>query len=513
MANDFYQVQRRPSERTRAKSGIVSAELDSIQEGFEQLPSKNQLAGNVQLVTEETAESATNVYILKGFYPITDLLKGTEVVFFCQNTNTAESTANVDGTGEKDIKAINGDSLVGSEIVAGRPVKMMYNGTHFRLLNSAKTITVGIVLSSALTPRNFAINDAITAFILPTASGGSSPYTYEVSGLPTGLLFTESSREVSGTPSALGSSTVTYTITDSNALEFNFQFVINVVPTLLTLPDPTDRTLKVGSSYTFNLPEAAGGTSPYTYLVEDLPSGLLFDSESREISGSPLESAVYEVTYIVTDSASTAQSTSQEFTLTVRSATTLALADLPDREFVPDQEITPFTLPAATGGVQPYSYIVTGLGEGFSFDEDTRVVSGTPSTIGVRQATFRVVDAQNTEVDEEFEISVDVPGRRYIAVHGDRNLTATDLQSGNSYLASEQELEIPGFTGERYIAIAQPEDNEDLTSISLAGLGNSISDFEKMSYTRTIDSFTYSVWVSRDLQGDVISGEILEVRP
>ena len=513
MANDFYKVKRRPSERVRAKAGLLAAELDSIEEGFDGLPSKNDLSGSVQLLAAETSASAADVYVLKSDYPTTSLKKGIEVKWFAANTNTGPATANVDETGVKAIKAINGDALEGSEIVASRPIKMIYDGTKFLLLNSAKAITVSLVLSASLTPRNFAINEVITAFDLPEASGGSSPYTYAATGLPVGLAFAASSRQISGTPTALGSSTVTYQVTDQNAIEFDFQFVIKIVPTLLILPDPTNRTLTVGNPYSFNLPEATGGTSPYTYLIEDLPAGLLFDAESREISGSPLDSRVHEVTYIATDSASVAQSTTQEFTLTVRAATTLALADVSDREFVPDQEITPFTLASATGGVQPYSYIVTGLGEGISFDEETRIVSGTPSTIGVRQATYRVVDAENTEVEEMFEISIDVPGRRYIAVHDDRNFTATDLQSGNNYLASEQELEIPGFTGERYIAIAQPVGNDDLTSISLAGLGNSISDFEKVNYTRTIDGLTYSVWVGRDVQGDVISGEILEVRP
>ena len=144
-------------------------------------------------------------------------------------------------------------------MVSGWPVHLIYNGMHFRLLNSAKKITAGIVLASALTPRNYARNSAIDDLILPEASGGATPYTYAVSGLPAGLSFDTATRIISGTPTTLGSSTVTYTVTDANGLEFPFQFQINIVAVALSLGDPSDRTLTVGNAYEFTLPIASGG--------------------------------------------------------------------------------------------------------------------------------------------------------------------------------------------------------------------------------------------------------------
>ena len=65
-------------------------------------------------------------------------------------------------------------------------------------------------------PSNLALTRGEEAsFTLPSASGGSPPYMYSVSGLPSGLSFSASSRGVSGTPSAAGVSTVTYSVTDS----------------------------------------------------------------------------------------------------------------------------------------------------------------------------------------------------------------------------------------------------------------------------------------------------------
>ena len=51
--------------------------------------------------------------------------------------------------------------------------------------------------------------------VLPAAEHGSTPYTYEVSGLPSGLAFDEETREISGTPAAGTDAQITYTVTDN----------------------------------------------------------------------------------------------------------------------------------------------------------------------------------------------------------------------------------------------------------------------------------------------------------
>ena len=77
------------------------------------------------------------------------------------------------------------------------------------------------------------------------------------------------------------------------------------------LPPLSDRDTVFGKSISVLLPQAIGGTSPYTYVVSGLPAGLSFDSSTRIVTGSPTSRVSPTVTYQVTDSNS--KSVSCEF--------------------------------------------------------------------------------------------------------------------------------------------------------------------------------------------------------
>src|SRR6478735_3912175 len=77
--------------------------------------------------------------------------------------------------------------------------------------------------------KSFVVDQAITPFTV-NASGGTTPYTWSAAGLPAGLSIDETSGEVTGTPTAVGSSSVTVTATDADDATGSTTFTIAVTP-------------------------------------------------------------------------------------------------------------------------------------------------------------------------------------------------------------------------------------------------------------------------------------------
>ena len=79
---------------------------------------------------------------------------------------------------------------------------------------------------------------------LPEAEGGEGDRTYSVSAnLPAGLLFDESTRVISGSPTTVGKARVVYTVIDSAGNSAATQFTIDVA----AAPPPTVAVASVDS--------------------------------------------------------------------------------------------------------------------------------------------------------------------------------------------------------------------------------------------------------------------------
>ena len=62
------------------------------------------------------------------------------------------------------------------------------------------------------------VGQAASTITLPTGTGGDGTLTYALSGLPAGLSFNASNRQITGTPTASGEYIITYTVTDSDSV-------------------------------------------------------------------------------------------------------------------------------------------------------------------------------------------------------------------------------------------------------------------------------------------------------
>ncbi len=137
-----------------------------------------------------------------------------------------------------------------------------------------------------------------------TATGGTGPFTWTATGLPTGLSIGNDGT-VSGTPSATGTFDATATVTDhyGATAQQHYKVTINSPPSVTTTSLPGGQ---AGQSYSATV-AGSGGTAPLTWSAQGLPPGLSIAS-TGQISGTPLDPGTFSVTVKATDAAGAADS-------------------------------------------------------------------------------------------------------------------------------------------------------------------------------------------------------------
>lgn len=232
--------------------------------------------------------------------------------------------------------------------------------------------------------------------LMPEAVGGNTPLTYSMSGLPTGLMFTPSTRRITGTPTALGVSTVVYNVSDADndMASGTFSLTVaaaNLVPSLPTINTQAGQS---GTALNILLPAAMGGDAPIAYTLMGLHAGLTFTPATRRITGTPTETGSRSLTYTATDSDGDIASTS--FDLVIGAANQIPVLPnlfetITSINGVVGSPLN-FQMPEATGGNAPLSYTLTGFPDTLSFDPTTRRLTGTPSEASSYVLVYTVVD-------------------------------------------------------------------------------------------------------------------------
>lgn len=154
------------------------------------------------------------------------------------------------------------------------------------------------------------------------AIGGLPPYTWSITSgsLPAGLSLS-SSGVISGKATALGASTFTIQVADSEPTPATATANLGLTVAALTPVTVTTTTLPTGTTgtlYGANL-SASGGVPPYSWQIAigSLPAGLTL-SAGGTISGTPTSAGTSTFTVQVTDSTTpTAQTTTASFSITV----------------------------------------------------------------------------------------------------------------------------------------------------------------------------------------------------
>lgn len=144
---------------------------------------------------------------------------------------------------------------------------------------------------------------------LPAAVGGTSPFTYTATGVPSGLTFNPITREITGTPTLGGTFIITVTVTDANGLTAtqNYTLVVRVpAPQIAGIESCS------GSSTNLTIASPVNGVA-YNWYADATGGTILYTGTSFQ---TPVISAT---TYYVEGESGTASSSRTAVTVTISS--------------------------------------------------------------------------------------------------------------------------------------------------------------------------------------------------
>ncbi len=231
-------------------------------------------------------------------------------------------------------------------------------------------------------------------------SGGTPPYTWSLApgspALPDGLVLAASTGNITGTPTATGTTLIEFKLKDSTgkSVQKVLSIKVNASPTPLAILTNSLTPGTINQFYAFAL-GGTGGTTPYTWGLKagspPLPSGLILDKDDGGIRGTPTVTSNDTHIFTLTDTTS----------LTVEKSLQLSINAIP-------LSITTNSLPVGTanqnydatltasGGTGAYTWGLAAsspdLPTGLTLNPSTGEISGIPTGTSNNNYTFTVTD-------------------------------------------------------------------------------------------------------------------------
>lgn len=269
------------------------------------------------------------------------------------------------------------------------------------------------------------------------AIGGSGNYiNWQVTGgsLPTGLTLNSNSGQLSGTATAAGTFNFTVQVTDSSSNQAQAAYAITITqtpPLTITTPSPLPNGTQ-GTAYSQQFAATGGNGAAGNWQVSfgALPQGLVLNSGSGLLSGTPTEVGTFNFNVQVTDQQPTTAVRAYSLTivpppvpLAISTASPLTTAN---------QNVSYTATFAATGGsgIYPSWSVAAGssLPAGLSLDGATGVLSGKPTGSGDMFFTIRVTDSKGASATKAFTLTVTAQPVQPAPV---LNVTPSDIDFGN----------------------------------------------------------------------------------
>jgi hypothetical protein len=290
-----------------------------------------------------------------------------------------------------------------------------------------------------------------------TATSGTAPYTWTITGLPSGVSVvasTSSTISVNGTPTAAGSYSIFVQVSDSAANSGSYSGTITINQKPITFSTSSIPTGTEGESYAANI-AVSGGTSPYTWSVStgSLPKGIVLESYSSYgyLVGTPSSNTAgtYTFTITVSDSSSPTLTNSRSYTIYIEEGTYEATISVgaglesgKTKVYADGSQITSL----AGGDSVDYSFA---LGDSVTISVDPTVEDPTDSN-----TRYRVEDEEMVVSSSQLNAAFDYYTEYYVEVKTDPPNITTPSGTGwyklDKTLNLYAEEEIKGDTGTLY---------------------------------------------------------------
>jgi hypothetical protein len=300
-------------------------------------------------------------------------------------TGAISGTPTVPGTSQFTITLTDGSNPV-KTATANFTLKV---ASLFITTTSLKSWTQGVEYSNA------------PAQTLAASGGtGSNIWTVPSGSLPPGLTLAPATGSISGVPAVSGGYSFIVQVTDSGGQSTTKQMSISINPTpaILSTTLPAGN---IGVNYNQTI-SRTGGTAPISWSIESgaLPPGLSLDNVAGVISGIPASSGANSFTIKVIDS--TGEAVTQALSITINSSLQITTSSLP---LATANSAYSQTF-AAVGGRLPYTWSITSgaLPDGLSLNENTGIISGTPTASGTYVFIVTVTDADGITANSTLSI-------------------------------------------------------------------------------------------------------------
>lgn len=223
-----------------------------------------------------------------------------------------------------------------------------------------------------------------------SAIGGTAPYTFSSSGLPSGLTMS-SNGVISGAKPPVGTFNFAAQVSDATGLSTSALFTITINGPAngpLTISGTSLSIGVVGTPYSASV-QAVGGNAPYKYalLAGNLPAGLSL-SDSGTLQGTPTAPGDYSFSAQVTDASGS--SANGSFSVSISAAPlTLTLGTFPAGVVGSDYPVQILT-PA--GGATPYTFALSSGSLPGGLTLSGNQISGVPIATGSFSFSIKVTD-------------------------------------------------------------------------------------------------------------------------